>query len=305
LSVKLKVLTINVENTFGDRRRQQVLNTEIRRLDPDLVAFQEVIDRPGLRQVDTLVAGTRLHTSHQNDVMAYRPPAVDYNGGSAIATRWPHHIVEVADLRVGRVRSSILDADIVPWCTLASIVNVPDLGELLFINTTAAWPLAAERVRERQAVAITDLDARHRRALPTIVAGDFNATPDSASVRYLTGKQSLEGESVFYYDAWEIAGDGPGYTWSDKNSRAQAMMNDIVRQPRHNRRIDYVFIGGVDAHPDAHAYVHAAKLVLDRQVEGLWPSDHFGVMVELEIGTGVDHPSDVLRAKLERNRTRG
>jgi len=32
--------------------------------------------------------------------------------------------------------------------------------------------------------------------LPTIIAGDFNATPDAASIRYLAGRQSLGGRSV-------------------------------------------------------------------------------------------------------------
>lgn len=53
------------------------------------------------------------------------------------------------------------------------------------------------------------------RALPTIIAGDLNAGPDAASVRFLTGRQSLSGRSVHYHDAWPVAGDGPGHTWSE------------------------------------------------------------------------------------------
>jgi len=33
---------------------------------------------------------------------------------------------------------------------------------------------------------LADLDARHRGPLPTIIAGDFNATPEAASIRYLS-----------------------------------------------------------------------------------------------------------------------
>ncbi|WP_245505946.1 hypothetical protein [Rhizobium sullae] len=50
-------------------------------------------------------------------------------------------------------------------------------------------------------MAIADLDMRHRRDLPTIIAGDFNAAPDAASIRYLTGRHSLGGRSVVYHDA--------------------------------------------------------------------------------------------------------
>ena len=72
---------------------------------------------------------------------------------------------------------------------------------MLFIAATAAWRLDAEAARERQALAITDLDARHRTSLPTIIAGGFNR----GQHRYLTGHQSIAGRSVHYHDAWETA----------------------------------------------------------------------------------------------------
>jgi hypothetical protein len=47
-------------------------------------------------------------------------------------------------------------------------VASPDVGELLFIVPTTPWQLDASAARERQAVEVTELDARHRTALPTI-----------------------------------------------------------------------------------------------------------------------------------------
>jgi hypothetical protein len=76
--------------------------------------------------------------------------------------------------------------------TLAVSLTLPDNGEMLFIGATAAWRPAAEAVREQQAIAITDLDARHRRDLPTIVAGDFNATPEAVSIRLPYGTADAE-----------------------------------------------------------------------------------------------------------------
>jgi endonuclease/exonuclease/phosphatase family metal-dependent hydrolase len=144
--------------------------------------------------------------------------------------------------------------------------------------------LSAEAARERQALAITDLDARHRQALPTVIAGDFNAGPNAASIRYLTGRQSLDGRSVLYHDAWAVAGEGPGHTWTTENPNAKAGIDQIVGQPEYRERFDYVFIGGWDAHPKAHARVETAKLAFDRPIDGVWASDHFGVVVDLEIG---------------------
>jgi endonuclease/exonuclease/phosphatase family metal-dependent hydrolase len=274
---RLRVLTLNVENVEGDPRRTKTINTELRRIDPDLVSFQEVIQDPDRAQLNELLADTGLHGTHQSEAMAYTPPFADRYGGTAVATRWPHATVEVLDMRV------VGGAD-VPWCTVAVTVPVADEGELLFIGTTAAWRLDAQAVRDQQAVALTDLDARHRRALPTIIAGDFNAEPDAASIRYLRGLQSLGGRSVHYHDAWQVAGSGPGYTWTTDNPNTQNVLDAVVRQPQHHRRIDYVFIGSWHQHHNAFCQVRSAAVAFDQPIDGVWASDHYGVVVDVELG---------------------
>jgi len=112
----------------------------------------------------------------------------------------PHRVAEVIDPRLS-------DAMDVPWATMAVTVPIPEEGELLFISASTSWRLEAESARERQAVALADLDARHRGPLPTIIAGDFNATPEAASIRYLTGLQSIGGRSVHYQRRLGVAGD--------------------------------------------------------------------------------------------------
>jgi len=279
--VHLRVLAINTWNTTGDPRRVELINGELRRLAPDLIAFEEVIQTSELDQLDQLLIGTGLHGTHQVEAMSSTPPWVERYGGCAVATRWPHRVAEVLDLRLS-------DAQDVPWATLAVSVAIPNVGELLFVSASTSWRLEAESARERQAVALSDLDARHRGELPTIIAGDFNATPEASSIRYLTGQQSIHGRSVHYHDAWAVAGDGPGYTWDIDNPNARSEMQAIVRQPNHRRRIDYVFVGSWYAHPNAHCYIESAQLAFDEPVDGVWASDHFGVLVDLDIGMEVD-----------------
>jgi endonuclease/exonuclease/phosphatase family metal-dependent hydrolase len=277
MHMKLRVLAINVWNLAGDPRRTELINREIRRIAPDLVAFEEVIQTPERNQLEELLAGTNLYGTHQLDVTASAPPWIDRYGGSAVATRWPHRVAEVIDPRLP-------DAMDVPWATIAVTVPIPEEGELLFISASTSWRLEAESARERQAVALADLDARHRGPLPTIIAGDFNATPEAASIRYLTGLQSIAGRSVHYHDAWSVAGEGPGYTWNVDNPNGRSEMDAIIRQPNHRRRIDYVFVGSWYAHPKAHCYIESAKLEFDRPIDGIWVSDHYGVSVNLDIG---------------------
>jgi len=99
---------------------------------------------------------------------------------------------------------------------------------------------------------LPDLDSRHRTSLPTIIAGDFNASPGASCIRYISGLQSIDNRSVKYHDAWAVAGEGSGHTWTIDNPNARLEMERIVRQPNHSRRLDYVFVGSWDAHPNSH-----------------------------------------------------
>jgi endonuclease/exonuclease/phosphatase family metal-dependent hydrolase len=278
MEMRLRVITLNVWNTEGDPRRPELINRELKRLKPDLVAFQEVVQTREVKMLDRLLDGLELHATHQADIQRYVPPFADRYGGTAIASRWPHQAVEALDLRMAGA------AD-VPWASLAVSVTLPGAGKMLFIGATGTWRPAAEAIREQQAIAISDLDARHRGELPTVIAGDFNAPPDAASIRYLTGRQSLRARSVLYHDAWAVAGEGSGYTWTVDNPHALAGVEQIIRQPNYRSRFDYVFVGGWEAHPKAFARVEAAHLAFDKPVEGVWLSDHFGVVVDLEVGT--------------------
>jgi endonuclease/exonuclease/phosphatase family metal-dependent hydrolase len=98
--IHLRVLAINVWNTAGDRRRMDVLNGELRRIAPDLVAFEEVVQSPERNHLEELLHGTGLQGTHQLDVMASAPAWADHYGGSAVATRWPPRVAEVIDPRL-------------------------------------------------------------------------------------------------------------------------------------------------------------------------------------------------------------
>lgn len=273
--MRVRVITLNVWNVEGDSRRHGIINQELRRLRPDFLALQEVVQTQEKPTLDVMLADLGLHATHQQTLQAFRPPFADRYGGTAIATRWPHTVVEVLDPRLPQ-------APDVPWATLAAIVTLGEIGNLLFIGTTAAWRPATEAARERHAVAISQIDSRHRQDLPTIVAGDLNAGPDAASIRFLTGRQSLDGRSVCYHDAWDVAGSGKGETWTVSNPNAMAGAKHIIRQKNYHRRLDYVLVGSWDAHPKARAEIQSAELVFDRPVDGIWLSDHYGVCVDIE-----------------------
>ena len=238
----MRVVTRNVRHDAGDPRRTGLLNRELRALRPDLVALQEV-RHP--EQQARLLAGTRLrHVTHQADVLRDQPPEADRFGGTAIATRRPHRVVDSVERRI----------DGFHYWTLA--VRVDDL---LFVTLTTPWQREAAHVRYLQAQEVT---LRYGETLPLIVAGDLNAPPEEAGIRHL---------SAYLRDAWTVAGTGPGFTWSADNPLAA---EEIARLDGSPGRIDYVFAG-----PGWR--VRSARLTGERPVDGVWLSDHAGVVADL------------------------
>jgi endonuclease/exonuclease/phosphatase family metal-dependent hydrolase len=61
--MRLRILTMNVQNDAGDARRAGLLNRGLRALRPDVVAFQEVAYPAGPSQLDALLDGTGLHVA--------------------------------------------------------------------------------------------------------------------------------------------------------------------------------------------------------------------------------------------------
>src|SRR4051794_11583594 len=115
--------------------------------------------------------------------------------GSSVASRWPIRAVHEVDLhltpRTGDYSAGTVIVD----------VDSPH-GRLLVGSHGSSWARWAERERELQAVAVvrrieellTDAPAH------VVLGGDFNAEPQASSMRFLTGRTSLEGRSTAYRD---------------------------------------------------------------------------------------------------------
>lgn len=265
----VRVLTLNVWNLVGDRARQGALRAGIAALRPDLVALQEVVLSAERNQLAELLDGLDLRAFHQNDML----DSQSFPFGIALASRWQPQRVEMTVLP-GSQRNSE------PQCAIAAAVPLPAGPTVLFMSVKPSWRLDDEANRVLQANAIAQFEAKLRCDVPTIIAGDFDATPDSDSMRYLTGKAVVNGHSTCFHDAWTIAGDGgPGYTWTSDNPLGAPEVERLVGQPGHARRIDYVLVGWRHNHPHATARVRRCDVVLaDPPV-----SDHYGVLADIEV----------------------
>jgi endonuclease/exonuclease/phosphatase family metal-dependent hydrolase len=264
----LRIVTFNLWGRRGDwDARHAVITEGLRRLEPDLVAFIEAIVTDGYDQVAD-VLGPEYHVAHQKE----REPD---GQGASIASRWPLESVEEVDLNV---TPRIADFA----CTsLTAEVRAPDpIGPVLFVDHVPNWQLDYERERELQALAAARAveDRISGRDIHVVFAGDFTADPDAASVRFLTGRQSLDGTSVCYRDAWEAVKPGdPGETFTPRNPL-------VADWDWPFRRLDYILVR-CGKHGGPTLEIAACERIFHEPVHGVWASDHFGVVADLQLPT--------------------
>ena len=265
----LRLATLNLWGRRGDwRRRRDALRTGFNELAPDLLAAQEVVQTADYDQLRDIL-GNDLEIQHHSERETGNPPDVERGQGISIASRWPVDAVHEVDLTA---RTS----DFACSTLIAEIDAPPPIGPLLFVNHLPSWQLAYEHERELQAVAAaTELERLVAHAdRHVIIAGDFDAEPTAASVRFWTGRQSLAGLSVCYRDTWEsMHPDEPGDTFS--------AANPLRADPDWPfRRIDYILIR-CGQHGGPTLQVEHCERIFDQPIDGTSISDHYGLLADL------------------------
>ncbi|HMK10931.1 MAG TPA: endonuclease/exonuclease/phosphatase family protein [Acidimicrobiales bacterium] len=257
---RLRVVTWNLWGQFGPwERRQPAIVASIESLDPDIVCLQEVWSDPDSNMASIVADRLGFH-----DVFACNDDG-PVHSGNAIVSRWSVLRSEWRPLPAGGEpdeRRTVVFAEL-----------EGPRGPIQVFCTHLNWRFDHSAVRQQQVRMIgTFIDERRPREYPPVLCGDMNAVPDSDEMRMLTGRAGVVAPNLVFHDAWEVAGDGPGMTWSNDNPYAA-----LVIEP--SRRIDYVFAGW--PRQGGRGHVERAEVVGTQPVEGVVPSDHYGVLAEL------------------------
>jgi endonuclease/exonuclease/phosphatase family metal-dependent hydrolase len=260
----LRVVTANVLGPANAswEDRLPVLSRGLRRAAPDVAALQEVPARDD--GAVTALLGEGYH------VTPFSRTADDGVGG-VLATRWPHRLLTEIDQR-----DPARGDDELPWATTVLVQVGTPVGDVVVAHHKPSWPFPWEDARERQAVRAARAVEEHVGGAHAVVLGDLDATPDAASVLFLRGRRPVDGFSVCYQDAWEtVHPREPGFTFD--------AVNPLVRRGEVatavTRRIDYVLVRSRLHGPTLQ--VRSCALLFAAAEDGVWASDHFGVVADL------------------------
>ncbi|MGY6501944.1 MAG: endonuclease/exonuclease/phosphatase family protein [Acidimicrobiales bacterium] len=262
IETTVRVLSWNIWWRFGPwEARLPAIAATLARIDPDIVALQEVWDDGTTNQAQLLAEGLGHH-----HVDASRREHEGVSFGNAILSRWPitdHEWRPLPAPEDAEESRTVLRAD----------VEGPR-GTIQVFSTHLNWRFDHSHVRQEQVRAIARfVKESPPRTFPPVVCGDFNADPRSDEIRMMTGRTTVPEPKLVFHDAWEAGGDGgPGHTWSNDNPYARLDLEI-------DRRIDYVFAGWPRAGGAGHTV--ACRVEGTDPVDGIVPSDHYAVLADL------------------------
>jgi endonuclease/exonuclease/phosphatase family metal-dependent hydrolase len=259
-----RAATLNIWSRFGPWDERLVAIREgLAALLPDVIGMQEVLVYDGFDQGKLIGDALGYHVAWGKASENHGFPV-----GNAILSKWPITRSETIPLPNGGTDESrsIIFAEL----------DSP-FGKVPFFCTHLNWKLHEGHVRQLQVRALAEAVANRAPigGMPPIVVGDFNAEPDSDEIRFMRGLTGLGGRCVYFADAFGVAGDGPGTTFSKRNPFAEPL-----REPE--RRIDYVFVRGPD--DSGRGEPRDAKVCFDEPFGGTFPTDHFGVVTTITAG---------------------
>ncbi|MBW8810089.1 MAG: endonuclease/exonuclease/phosphatase family protein [Lysobacter sp.] len=250
--VTLTVLSLNLWHDKTDwPKRRALIVAEIKRLQPDVIALQEVLQHEGLRNQAQDLADALGYQAQFVSVDAADAPR---RYGNAILTRMPvaardmHKLAPLNDYRT--VAHALLR------------VGAQHRGINVYATHLHNDAGGGEIRREQIASLLGFVDATAQGA-PTIVAGDFNSNADSPELRALAAR---------YRDAYAQA-----HPREAGDAAASSTLNPAYLPAQ---RIDHVF------YDPAAFELMQARIVLNRSRDGVWASDHFGLLATLRLRGG-------------------
>ncbi len=246
----MKILTLNTWQEKGPwRERWEIIFKGLKEYSPDVAAFQEVFNRDWAEEARTRAG---------YPVMVFFPEP----SGLVLFSKYP-----VTRSGCLTCRTQAPTENYKRYVVFAE-TETPQ-GPLTFFNTHLSWKIPESGTRQAQVGEILDFISLKAGDLPAVVTGDFNAAAQTPEIAKMT--------QAGFADIFAALNPGSGdLTWDNRNPYAAAAS---ARLP--DRRIDYIFTRRME--PGWTPV--SCRVVLNQPNEkGVFPSDHYGVLLEAAPG---------------------
>lgn len=241
----LTVVTLNLYHDREDwpRRRVQILET-FKRLRPDVIALQEVIQREGQQNQAQWLADA---LGYQWRFASTDPAGSPMRYGNALLTR--HRVLGEGEQRLRPLEDH----------RTAARVRLDVGGQALDVYVTHLFweqTTAGAAMRQQQLADLLDWVARDSVGVPVLLAGDFNASSEAPELAAL---------NAGFDDSYRAVHPG--------RDRASDSTLDPASAPP--MRIDHLFA------QRGRFQVLASERLFQQRQDGVRASDHYGVLTTL------------------------
>ncbi|WP_088101716.1 endonuclease/exonuclease/phosphatase family protein [Xanthomonas retroflexus] len=243
----MSMVTFNLHHDREDwPSRRRTIVAELKRLQPDAIALQEVIQRRSVRNQAQWLAS---QLGYRYVFVSTDPVGAPKRYGNALLTRRPilahgeHLLLPLDDYRtVAHLR---IDVEGRPVNVYATHLNERSDD-------------AGQRIRRNQVEDLLRFIAGSSAGAPVVIAGDFNALVDAGDLSEL---RSHYGDS---YGSVHVNTDLAGVSTLNRH---------YYQAPS---RIDHIFF------QQDEMVAREAKILFDQPDDGRWASDHYGVWTRLQ-----------------------
>lgn len=261
----MRVMSWNVWWRFGsdwEAREPRILQ-RLRAADPDVIGLQEAWAVDGVSQADVIADTLGMHAAFAAPSLPpvpVPPETPEQQGvqlGVAVVSRWP-----IVAMRQHALPCSHRSFEPV---VLEVTLDHPT-GPLQVLTTATEWEpaFADDHLAQTQRLAELASDPGLDGPRPVVLVADLNAAPDSPELRPL-----LE----VMVDTWSAGGGSP----HARTLRSEHPFAPVEATKQLDRRIDYVL-----ARPAGTGTMKIRQtFILGEPVDGLHPSDHDAVVVDL------------------------
>jgi endonuclease/exonuclease/phosphatase family metal-dependent hydrolase len=265
----MRIVSWNLWWRYGPwERRLEAIAATLAEVRPDVCGLQEVWGGPEENLAAELAGRLGMHWCWAAAANEGREGTEELSIGNAILSRWPIAAQAEVSLPAGGLADEARVA-------VHARIEAPG-GALPLFTTHLTYGPGRSQVRTAQVRRLAAFVAEYAAGCgyPPVVTGDLNAEPESEEVRLLGGMLAAPAvPDLVLVDAWRYADRGdPGFTWDHRNGYlAETVLPDS--------RIDYILAG---LPRQGRGKVRSAALAGTAPVNGVWPSDHFAVTVDLQ-----------------------